>query len=852
MDKFVLIDGNSLINRAFYATPPLSAPDGTPTNAVYAFMNMLIKIIGDLSPKYLLVAFDRKEPTFRHKIYTEYKGTRKPMPEDLAAQIPVLKNLLDDLNICHYECPGIEADDIIGTFAKRYDLDTVIYTGDKDSFQLVDETTKVYFTRRGISDTEQYTNESFVEKYGFKPVNIIDLKALMGDASDNIPGVKGIGEKTALSLVAKYTTIENLYDNVEEITGKLKEKLLLDKDNAYLSKTLATINTKVDISLTIEDAKLSFPFTQKAKATFSKLGFVNLLRKQAIFAEDEQLSFGIENELDKINVVELQDEKQITSYINSSKIALIIGDYVSFYNFNNTECRLKVKQTFFDEGFDYDQAIKALDVILKDSTKTVIVYHKNQILHQLALYNIAPKCKFEDVALMKYLVDYTGKDELLTDVFALHNLSSETQAYSLYKLYLDYVEKLTGDLKKLYYDLELPLSNVLYDMEKTGFKVDIEALNVMSNDFTAKITQLSKQIYELAGEQFNLNSPKQLSNVLFEKMQLTHGKKTKSGYSTDSAVLEELADKHPIIPLLLKYRRLAKLQSTYIEGFRPLIDKKTGLVHTTFNQVQTSTGRLSSREPNLQNIPIRDEEGREIRRLFSARESNRVLIDADYSQIELRLLAAFSNCKPLIEAFNKGEDIHTATASMVFGVPIDKVDSHMRRSAKAVNFGIVYGISDYGLAKNLKISPKVAGGYIDTYFKLYPEVKEYMAKNVDFVRKNGYAVTHFGRKRYIREINSTNYNLRTFGERAAMNMPLQGAAADIMKFAMLNVFNRLNRDGFKSKLILQVHDELVIDAYKEEADAVAKLLREEMENVVKLSVPLTVSLSVCENWFDAK
>ena len=852
MDKFVLIDGNSLINRAFYATPPLSAPDGTPTNAVYAFMNMLIKIIGDLSPKYLLVAFDRKEPTFRHKIFTEYKGTRKPMPEDLAAQIPVLKKLLDDLDICHYECAGIEADDIIGTFAKRYGLETIVYTGDKDSFQLVDETTSVYFTKRGISDTEQYTNENFVEKLGYKPINIIDMKALMGDSSDNIPGVKGIGEKTALNLIQTYTTIENLYEHIDEIQGKLKEKLTNDKASAILSKTLATINTKVDVPLTIDDAILSFPFSQKAKTTFSKLGFVNLLKKKGIFSEEEQVSFITDIEKSELKIVEIETAEQITPNVKTSKIALIIGDYVSFYNFDNTECRLKIKQTFFDMGFDFDEAVKALDCVLNDPTKTVIVYHKNQILHQLDLYKIEPKCKFEDVALMKYLVDYTGKDEDLLDVFALHNLSRDTQAHSLYKLYQEYTDKLTGDLKKLYYDLELPLSNVLYDMEKTGFKVDIDALNAMSNAFSAQIGDLTKQIYELAGEYFNINSTKQLSSILFEKLALSHGKKTKSGYSTESAVLEELADKHPIIPLLLKYRRLSKLQSTYIEGFRPLIDKKTGLVHTTFNQVQTSTGRLSSREPNLQNIPIRDDEGREIRRLFSARGDDRVLIDADYSQIELRLLAALSDCKPLIEAFNKGEDIHTATAAMVFGVPIDKVDSHMRRSAKAVNFGIVYGISDYGLAKNLKISPKVAGGYIETYFKLYPEVKEYMGKNVEFARKNGYSITHFGRKRYIREINSPNYNLRTFGERAAMNMPLQGTAADIMKFAMLNVYNRLNREGYKSKLILQVHDELVIDAYKDEAEAVSKLLREEMENVVKLSVPLTVSLSVCENWFDAK
>ncbi len=852
MDKFVLIDGNSLINRAFYATPPLSAPDGRPTNAVYAFMNMLIKIINDLSPKYLLVAFDRKEPTFRHKIYDKYKGTRKSMPDDLVPQIPLLKEVLDGLGIAHFEKAGIEADDIIGTLAKRYDFETIIYTGDRDSFQLVDKTTSVYFTKRGISETQQLTFANFIETVGIPPINIIDLKALMGDSSDNIPGVAGVGEKTATTLIQKYSTIENLYDNIEEICGKLKEKLILDKDSAYLSKTLATINTSVSIDIDSDELTYKFPFSHHAKELFTKLGFVNLLKKSGLFEESNQNDVQINDTFIKAERTIIKYPDEILKHIKNDKISLVIGDYVNFCNGDNFEICLSIKESFFDEGFDYFEAIDCLKPIFSDSNKTIVCYNKKNLLHVLNKRGIVPTCSFEDVALIKYLIDYTGKDEELENVLLLHSLNEKTPAHSLFALYNSYIEKLNGDEKKLYDEIEKPLSDVLYDMELTGFKVDLENLNKMSNDYRKRLDEVSQEIFNLSGETFNINSPKQLGELLFEKLGLSKGKKTKSGYSTSSEVLEELIDKHPIVPLILQYRKIFKIASTYIEGFKPLIDKKTGLVHTTFNQVQTSTGRLSSREPNLQNIPVRDDEGREIRKLFSARSIDRVLVDADYSQIELRLLAAFSNCKPLIDAFNNGIDIHTATAAMVFGVKLEDVDSNMRRSAKAVNFGIIYGISDFGLAKNLRVPMKTAAEYIKKYFELYPEVKDYMKGNVDFAKKHGYSITYLGRKRYIREINSSNYNLRTFGERAAMNMPLQGAASDIIKIAMINVYNRLKKEGLKSKLILQVHDELIVDAYIDERDQVVKIVREEMENAIKLSVPLTVSLSVASNWFDAK
>ncbi len=852
MDKFVLIDGNSLINRAFYATPPMQAKDGTPTNAVYAFAHMLVKIINDVNPKYLLVAFDRKEPTFRHQMFADYKGTRKPMPDDLAAQIPLLKRLLDEAKIARFELPGFEADDIIGTLAKRHDFKTIIYTGDKDSFQLVDEDTSVYFTKRGISDVEVYSGENFKDKVGIEPLGIIELKALMGDSSDNIPGVKGVGEKTALSLVQNYGTIENLYANIDELKGKLKEKLLEGEESAKTSKILATINTDVDIPILIEDCKVSFPFSKGVKDLFVRLGFLNLLKRSNLFEGDDAVSSLKSNEDLTLKVQTIKSETEITKFINSNKFSLVIGDFISFYNFLDTECQLSVKQSFFDDGFDYDQAVKALNVIFENEKNTVFVYRKNQLLRQLNLYGIYPKCKFEDVSILKYLVDYSGKDEELLDVFTIKDYNKNTPAYSLYKLFTEYDAALSDVERKIYNEIEMPLSDVLYDMETVGFKVDAEALEKASKEYRAVLNDLEERIFEVAGERFNLKSTKQLADILFVKLNLTHGKKTKSGFSTDSEVLEDLIDDHEIIPLILKYRRISKLNSAYVEGFKNLIDAKTGLVHTTFNQVQTATGRLSSREPNLQNIPVRDDEGRAIRKLFSARSDDRVLIDADYSQIELRLLAAFSGCKPLIDAFNAGEDIHTATAAMVFGVTKDQVDATMRRSAKAVNFGIIYGISDYGLGKNLKVSPKVAHEYISKYFELYPEVKEYMRKNVEKAKESGYAESLLGRKRYIRELSSPNFNVRSFGERAAMNMPLQGSAADIMAIAMINVYKRLNEGGFKSKLILQVHDELVIDAYLNEVEDVKKILVYEMENAVKLSVPLTVSVSVAKSWYDAK
>ena len=850
MKKLILIDGNSLINRAFYATPVLTDKAGRPTNAVYAFSNMLVKMITEMAPDRILVAFDRREPTFRHLMYGEYKGTRKPMPEDLRPQIPMLKDLLKVMGIATYEQAGIEADDIIGSMAKRGGYETYIITGDKDSFQLVDDKTTVYFTRRGISDVEVYDSKNFTEKTGITPPQIIDLKALMGDSSDNIPGVQGVGEKTALGLLKTYGTVDNLYAHVDELKGKLKENVVNCKDLSMLSKTLATIKTDEPIPLSDGDLAFDFPFSGAVKAAFSDLDFRNLIKRDELFASSQ------ETQSDKsveTKILTVDDGDVIAKIISEPILTLAIDKNVNVY-VNNIEYVLPVKETFFDEGFALIEALNALKPFLSDEKKHVICFSYKSLKTFLNDVGIELNAGYDDVDILRYLADFSGKEESLKEVIAYYGLNGETPAYSLNVLYEKFIKQIKDEgVQKLYYDVELPLAKVLYAMERAGFKVDTEALQSVGDGYKKELADLTEKIYAAAGETFNVNSPKQLSVILFEKLKIGKGKKLKSGgYSTGAEALEELADAHPIVPLILRYRRISKLSSTYVDGFKPLIDKKTGLVHTCFNQTLTSTGRLSSKEPNMQNIPVRDEEGRTLRKFFTACEEGGVLIDADYSQIELRLLAAFSGCKELINAYLNGDDVHAITASKVFKVPLSEVTPALRRKAKAVNFGIIYGISEYGLAKNVKCSPKEAADYIKKYFETYPEVKEYMDKNVEFARKNGYVTTIFNRRRYIKEINSQNYNLRAFGERAAMNMPLQGSSADIIKIAMVNVYDRLNKEGFKSKLIMQVHDELIIDAPENEAEAVKKLLVYEMENAVKLSVPLTVEAEEGKTWYDAK
>ncbi len=865
MEKLVLIDGNSLINRAFYALPPLSTKDGVYTNAVHGFLTMLFKVITDHKPSHVAVAFDLKAPTFRHKLYPEYKGTRKPMPFELRPQIPLLKDLLKDMNVAVLEKEGCEADDIIGTIAKKTDLTTLIFTGDKDAFQLVDSSTSVHFTKRGTSDIEVYSVDNFTQKTQLQsPSQIIDLKSLMGDSSDNIPGVPGIGEKTAKNLLNQYSTLENVLSNLSDFKGKLLEKLETNKDLAVLSKTLATIDTDCGIDVNLEQYKLSLPFSADVRARFYQLELKSLASR-ANFYSSEQPNFShtIKSEKDSIpsdvKIQDITDLSIISTLDLSGQVSLaFLPDYVNFYIAETkTQYQIKINDLslgLLSDGFNLSTALSALERLFTNPAR-LIVYDKRELLHNLKnLTTISLSCPCDDVAIINYLTDYIGGAERFQEVLAKFGLPLTTSAHSLFLLFNSLYEKMVEqNLTELYEKVELPLADVLFDMETTGFKVDEKALYQAGEKYKERLIKLENHIKELSGEKsLNVNSPKQLGEVLFDKLKIGKGKKTKTGYSTSAEVLESLELSHPIVPLILEYRKIQKLQSTYIDGFKPLIEKPSGLIHTSFNQTVTSTGRLSSKEPNLQNIPVRDEEGRELRRFFVPRSEDRVLVSADYSQIELRLLADFSNSPELITAFNNEVDVHSITASKVFKTPLSDVTKEQRSRAKAVNFGIIYGISEYGLAKQLKIAPAEAKGYINSYFAEYPEVKKYMTDNVEKAKALGYSQTVLGRRRIIREIFSSNYNLRQFGERAAMNMPLQGSSADIIKLAMLNVYNRLKKQGLKSKLILQIHDELIIDAFIDEKEQVEQILKEEMQGALNLKIPLTVSVGSGKTWFEAK
>ncbi len=856
MEKLVLIDGNSLINRAFYAMPVLSTKDGTYTNAVYGFMNMFFKMLAEEKPTFVGVAFDLKAPTFRHKMYAEYKGTRKPMPEELRPQIPLLKELLATMGIKTFELEGSEADDIIGTIAKATDVKTIIITGDKDSFQLVDEQTEVHFTKRGITDVEIYTLDNFTEKTELAPSQIIDLKALMGDSSDNIPGISGIGEKTAKSLLKQYSTVDNLYEHTDELKGKLAEKIISGKDNAFLSKTLATIDCKCGIDTDLEKMRFSLPFSNAVKQRFVTLEFKSLYSKESWFdqttIETPSSDSQTQNTPEQIiNITSLGDEFYSKK---TSRLALALTDQKVSLSDGKNEYTIKVRENLFDDGFNLSEILLALKDLFTSDTK-LIVFDKKGLRHfiknSVSLDLTAP-C--DDLAIVKYLADFSGKEESVSALLTEYNYDTTTPAFSMFKLFDELWKKLVEqELVDLYNQVELPLSDVLFNMEESGFKVDLNSLLVAGSKYKQILSELENKIRELANEPtLNVNSPKQLGDVLFEKLKIGKGKKTKSGYSTTAEILESFENSHPIVPLILEHRQVQKLCSTYVDGLKNLIDKKSGLIHTTFNQTLTSTGRLSSKEPNLQNIPVREDMGKEIRKFFVAKSEDRVLVSADYSQIELRLLACFSKCPSLIDAFNNGKDIHTATAAKVFKKDVKDVTPAIRSRAKAVNFGIIYGMSEYGLAKTLKISNGEARDFINAYFKEYPEVKTYMDNNVNFAKQTGYAKTLLNRRRYIREISASNYNLRQFGERVAMNMPLQGSSADIIKIAMINVYNRLKKENLKSELILQVHDELIIDAFLSEKQQIEKILVEEMEGAVNLAVKLTVELGCGATWFDAK
>ena len=854
MDKLVLIDGNSLLNRAYYATPVFSTVSGQPTNAIFGFVKLLLKIIGDLKPQYMVVTFDLKAPTFRHEMYEGYKANRSPMPDELASQIKPLKSLLSAMGIAICEQAGVEADDLIGTLSRKFDVHSYIYTGDRDSFQLVNEKTDVYYTKRGVSDLLKLSNENFVDEIGLKPSGIVDLKALMGDKSDNIPGVSGIGETSARKLLEEYGTLNGIYENVDAIKSpSMRKKLAEGKESAYFSYKLATIKCDCDVNLKLEDCTISTEFGPEVKEMFKQLEFKSLL-SSLNFVSDEGV---VENAIEYPQVIKLSSQADLDA------IKLTEGEY--YLDLNKNGATLYFDSKFYscefkDDGgaellseFSKSAFFGLLKPIFANKNNTVVIYDYKKFLHTVDGYDIEVNCKVDDIAVMHYLCDYFSESKSAEELCKSKGYDYAFSAVAFSRIYHEYSDILRKDgLMHLYDDIEMPLIEVLFDMERCGVTVDPLQLSALAESYSDKMNELTEKIYELCDCVFNLNSPSKLGEVLFEKLGLKSGKKNKSGkYSTSADILETLAEESEVVRLILKYRTYQKLYSTYAVGLKPLIERGTNLIHTTYNNLVTATGRLSSANPNLQNIPIREEEGKEIRKVFIPRKGN-ILIDADYSQIELRLLAHFSGCKELVEAYEKDLDIHTVTATQVFGVDESKVTPKMRRAAKAVNFGIIYGISEFGLSKNIGVDIKTAREYIDKYFQTYSAVKEYMDTNVTFAKNNGYVATLTGRKRYIKELNSSNYNLRQFAERAAMNMPLQGTSADIIKIAMVNIHRALKKNGLRTKLILQVHDELVLDAPIEEKEIAERILKEEMENAVKLTVPLKVDVHSGSNWYEAK
>ena len=847
--KLVILDGNSIVNRAFYGIRQLSAPDGTPTNGIYGFLAILRKLIDAEKPDSLCVAFDLKAPTFRHKRYDGYKAQRKGMPEDLAVQIPILKEVLDEMGILRLELEGYEADDLLGTVGKRCEAsgwDCRIVTGDKDSFQLISDATHVCHvkSRMGQTETKEYTPELFREEYGFEPVRIIDLKALMGDSSDNIPGVPGVGEKTAMDLVQRYGTLQHIYDKLDELDIKegVRKKLREGRESAELSYELATICTAVPIKFEPADALWHDNYKRGLYGLFKKLGFNKFIEKWRIEASQDTSGAA---EISHMHRSDAPTYDELCKAVKTAElIAVTAGE-----NLDSLEiCDGKTVYTahWSALGDDYDKLLK---LVFSDAVKKVS-HNVKELMSRLMAEGLPLDGFVYDTALAAYLLDATESDYDLHRVSMRYCGAELSGAEAIYRLKPVTEEKLKElQMDKLYYEIELPLCRVLAEMQDTGFMVDRMALSAFGDSLTGSIDALRNEIYKQAGGEFNINSPKQLGEVLFERLVLPAGKKTKTGWSTNADVLEKLRGKHPIIDMILDYRMLTKLKSTYADGLLKLIDPD-GRIRTNFQMTVTATGRLSSTEPNLQNIPVRKELGAQIRKMFIASEG-KVLVDADYSQIELRLLAHISGDEHMQAAFMSGEDIHRVTASQVFNTPLSEVTSLQRSRAKAVNFGIVYGISSWSLAQDIGVFPNEAKAYMDAYLEKYSGVREYMKNIVEKAKAEGYVKTLYNRRRALPELKSSNFNTRSFGERVALNMPIQGTAADIIKLAMVNVYNRLKAEGLESKLILQVHDELICECPEHEAQRVAELLSEEMSGAAKLSVPLTVDAKIGHSWAEA-
>lgn len=861
MKKLLLIDGNSMLFRAYYATVygrMMKTSNGIPTNAVYGFITMINKALSMVEPDAVLVAWDAGKPTFRHETYTEYKGTRKELDQELIVQFPIAREFLDAYGMKRYECEGIEADDIIGSMAKKYpDVEIHILSSDRDLLQLIDPTTDVYLMKKGITEMEVMDEAKLKEAMGIVPSQIIDLKALMGDTADNIPGVKGIGEKTALKLLSEYETVDNVYAHIDEIKGKLKEKLETDKEKAFLSKYLATIKVDAEIPLPFETMLLQEP-KEELHDFFVKYEMKSFVKDTMDTREVKKE--GSRSVVKQISSQLLQDGALVYANVDNESYydAVLYGFAVSLKD-----------QTEYIELQDALADTRFLAWLKEENGKAV--YDAKNFYHALHKNGIEfADVKF-DVMIAAFLVDGTLSDYdklaekyqfdrslLKDDVFGKKGKGKlvdldEAARYAM--LQADHLQDLVSELdaslkememKELFDTIEMPLTHVLYAMEKEGVVTSLSTLDEIARATSDKIDTLSAQIYEMAGMEFNINSPKQLAQILYDELGLKAGKKR----STAADVLEKLAKQHPIIPLLLEHRKYQKIYSTYAVGLSKHV-LKDGKIHTIFNQIQTQTGRLSSSEPNLQNISVRDEEGKEIRKAFVASEGH-VLLSADYSQIELRMLAHMADEEVMIDAFNHGIDIHTKTAMQIFDVDHDSVDANMRRSAKTVNFGIVYGQSDFGLSEQLGISRKEAHAFIDKYFASYPNIKSFMDSTIQFCEENGYVKTLFNRRRYIKEISDKNYMMREFGKRAAMNAPIQGSAADLIKLAMIHIFERMRREQVKSRMILQIHDELIFDVWEDELEQMKSIVEEGMQQAMTLRVPLIAEANIGKSWYEAK
>lgn len=881
MKDLLIIDGNSIVNRAFYGIKLLTNKHGLFTNGIYGFLKIMFKNTELIKPDYICVAFDLKAPTFRHKMYKEYKAQRKGMPEELRMQMPVLKEVLKAMNICILEKEGFEADDIIGTVSRMCSEEGVachILTGDRDDLQLAKGTTDVYLTitKMGSTDTDVYDSAAVFEKYGVTPDEFIDVKGLMGDTSDNVPGVKGIGEKTALSYIQKFKSIEALYENLDDpiVKPAARKKLEDGKDLAFLSKKLCTIDTHVDIGAKLADFEKRDYDTQRLTELFINLEFNEFLKSVSSGGAvdiTKDVKFKMVTSADELKrAVSLAEGNFIYNLFGSVKIdalSFIMGDTVYFCmrsdDISDSNIASVLKSVMENpDVLKVTDGIKS-DMILLD--KYGIDLSKAYFDIGIAAYIINPSKSgylISDICIdfLSYPIitekEVFGSGKSAKNIFEADGemlekfILSETCAIAALKEYEE--EKIAADGQEtLLNEIELPLIRVLAEMEISGFKIDRDKLTEFTKMLTDKIGEYEKTIYELAGEEFNINSTKQLGVILFEKLGLKVIKKTKTGYSTDAAVLEKLLGKHPIIENIIEYRRAAKLKSTYGDGLLAVINPKTGRIHSVFNQTVTMTGRISSSEPNLQNIPMRREEGREIRKMFVAGEDDFILTDADYSQIELRIMAHMSGDAAMIEAFGSGEDIHTSTAARVFGVDAKDVTPLLRTRAKAVNFGIIYGMGEYSLSQDLGITVKEAKSYIKSYFEKFADVKKYLDSTVEKAKKDGYVTTLFGRRRYIPEINSSNFMTRSFGERVAMNTPIQGTAADIIKIAMVKVHSELKKRNMRSRLILQVHDELIIETAADEKEEVSSILTECMTRAASLKVPLVAETNSGRSWFDA-